>query len=58
MTQCNPVRFGFARHFSREVKGDFAGGAISSDGGALLLREADRRLNLLKRFAGCFQEWT
>lgn len=56
MTECNQVSFGFARHFSREVKGDFAGGTISSDGGALLLREADRRLNLLQRFAGCFQD--
>lgn len=56
MTECNQGSFGFARHFSRAVKADFAGGAISSDGGALLLREADRRLNLLKRFAGCFQD--
>ena len=56
MTECNQVSFSFARHFSREVKADFAGGSISSEGGALLLREADRRLNLLKRFAGCFHD--
>lgn len=56
MTECNQVSFRFARHFLREVKADFAGGAISSDGGALLLREADRRLNLLKRFASCFHD--
>ena len=56
MTECNQVSFGFARHFSREVKADFAGGAISSDGGALLLRQADRRLNLLQRLAACFQD--
>jgi len=56
MTECNQVSFGFARHFSRAVKADFAGGAISSDGGALLLREAERRLDLVKRFVGCFQD--
>lgn len=54
MAECNQVSFSFARHFSREVKADFAGGAIN--GGALLLREADRRLNLLQRFAGCFHD--
>ena len=32
----------------------FDGGRISSDGGALLLRETDRRHHLLARLAGCF----
>jgi hypothetical protein len=32
----------------------FDGGAISSDGGALLLRQIDKRLNLLPRLAECF----
>ncbi|MCP6726255.1 transposase, partial [Klebsiella pneumoniae] len=32
----------------------FDGGAISSDGGALLLRQTDQRLNLLERFSQCF----
>jgi hypothetical protein len=32
----------------------FDGGAISSDGGSLLLRETDQRLNLLARFSTCF----
>ncbi len=56
MTECNQDSFSFAPHFSREVKAEFAGGWISSDGGALLLREADRRLNLLDRFSGCFRD--
>ena len=56
MTECNQVSFSFAPHFLREVKADFAGGTISSDGGAILLREADRRLNLLQRFTGCFRD--
>lgn len=56
MTECNQVSFNFARHFSRSVQADFAGGQISSDGGALLLREADRRLDLLARFTSCFHD--
>jgi hypothetical protein len=40
----------------------FDGGTISSDGGGLLLRQTDERLNLLPRLANCFldgrnQDW-
>jgi len=44
----------FYSHFSRRVQAEFTAGRVSSDGGALLLREADRRINLLGRLAGCF----
>jgi len=54
MTECTQSSFGFKAHFSREVVARFDGGTITSDGGALLLREADRRLNLLPRLADCF----
>lgn len=54
MTECNQVSFTFARHFSRDIVARFDGGTISSDGGALLLRETDKRLNLLPRLAECF----
>jgi hypothetical protein len=54
MTECIPSRFGFAKHFSREVVGEFSGGRMSSDGGALLLREVDQKMNLLPRFSQCF----
>ena len=54
MTECNQSRFEFATHFRREVVAEFSGGTISSDGGALLLRETDRRMNLLPRLAQCF----
>jgi hypothetical protein len=54
MTECNQSSFGFEAHFSREVVARFDGGTITSDGGALLLRETDRRLNLLPRLAQCF----
>jgi len=36
------------------VVGSFDGGTISSDGGAFLLRQTDKRLNLLPRLAACF----
>ncbi len=34
--------------------GSFDGGTISSDGGAFLLRQTDKKLNLLPRLAACF----
>jgi hypothetical protein len=54
MTQCTQSSFEFKAHYSREVVARFDGGAISSDGGSLLLRETDQRLNLLGRFSRCF----
>jgi hypothetical protein len=54
MTECTQSSFGFAAWGKREIVARFDGGAISSDGGALLLRETDRRLNLLSRLAACF----
>jgi hypothetical protein len=56
MTQCNQESFEFEAHFSRDVVARFDGGAMTSDGGALLLRETNRRLNLLPRLAACFQD--
>jgi hypothetical protein len=38
------------------VVASFDGGRISSDGGALLLCETDRKLSLLDRFAECFDD--
>ena len=56
MTECNETVFPFAPHFSRQVVARFNGGAITSDGGALLLRETDARLKLVSRLAGCFED--
>jgi hypothetical protein len=38
------------------VEAGFTAGQVSSDGGALLLRELDRKINLLGRLAGCFRD--
>jgi hypothetical protein len=54
MTECTQSTFEFAAHFSRQVVARFDGGTITTDGGGLLLRETDLRLNLLPRLAECF----
>jgi hypothetical protein len=54
MTECSQSSFGFEALGAREIVARFDGGAISSDGGALLLRQTDRRLNLVPRLAECF----
>jgi hypothetical protein len=54
MTECNQSTFEFAAHFSRQVVARFDGGTLTTDSGGLLLRETDRRLNLLPRLAECF----
>jgi hypothetical protein len=54
MTECNQETFAFTAHFSRRVESGFTAGQVSSDGGALLLREVDRKIKLLGRLAGCF----
>ena len=54
MTECTQSSFEFKACGSREIVARFDGGTISSDGGALLLRQTDQRLNLLPRLAECF----
>jgi hypothetical protein len=56
MTECTQSQFEFAPHFSRQVVARFDGGQMTTDAGGLLLRETDRRLNLLPRFAQCFAD--
>jgi hypothetical protein len=40
----------------RRFEVDFSAGRVSSDGGGLLLREANRRLRLSERLASCFTD--
>jgi hypothetical protein len=54
MTECNQFTFGFEAFGRRKIVASFDGGTISSDGGAFLLRQTDKRLNLFSRLAGCF----
>ena len=56
MTECTQETFQFAAHFSRQVVAEFSADRLTSDGGVLLLRQVDRRLDLLRRFAQCFAD--
>src|SRR5208337_1052278 len=56
MTECKQETFAFTAHFSRRVEAGFTAGQVSSDGGSLLLRETDRKINLLGRLSACFSD--
>jgi hypothetical protein len=56
-TECTQVKDVFQALGRREIVADFNGGSISSDGGALLLRELENRTAILRRFAGCFIDY-
>jgi Transposase DDE domain group 1 len=55
-TECNLDSFDFASLGSRKVTAAFDGGAITSNAGAVLLREVDRVLGLSRRVAACFTD--
>ena len=55
-TECNGTPIVFQVHGRREVTASFDGGRLSSDGGALLLREADNVFGVTGRLAGCFSD--
>ena len=46
MTECTQVSFDFPPVKRRRIEARFSGGDITSGGGLLLLRQADRRLLL------------
>ncbi len=51
MTDCSSDRLSFPACRGRRVEADFDGGAVTSNGGTLLLRQADRRLGLMAAVA-------
>ena len=53
-TACQQVTFQFHALGARTVVADFSGGYLSSDGGALLLRQVDRSVGLSRALADCF----
>ena len=56
MTECSETLFPFEAHFSRQVVAQFAGDWLTTEGGSLLLRQADRKIGLLRRVADCFTD--
>lgn len=56
ITECTQRTFDFQPVGRRQLSARFDGGDISSDGGALLLRETERRIGVVGRFATCFRD--
>jgi hypothetical protein len=56
MTDCTARQLELEGLGRRRVEAAFNGGWVSSDGGALLLREAEKRTGILRRFAECFTD--
>ena len=56
MTECNQNQFAFAAHFSRQVSARFSERQLSTEGGALLLRETDHKIGLLSRVTQCLSD--
>lgn len=55
-TQCTQQTFEFHALGRREVVGTFDGGRITSDGGGVLLREAERIVGVIRQLAACFHD--
>ena len=55
-TDCSAIQLDFEGFEGRQVVGGFDGGAVTSNGGAVLLREADRAIGLTAKVARCFRD--
>ncbi len=55
-TRCISDQLEFEAFDGRRVVAGFDGGLVTSDAGALLLREADRAIGLIERVAACFTD--
>jgi hypothetical protein len=56
MPKCTADSLTFGRLGRRRIEANFRGGAISSDGGLMLLREVDRRLGLSDAVAAALHD--
>ena len=56
MTKCSETCFAFQPLGPRTVSARFDGGYVTSDGGALLLGDVERRTGILRRLAACFTD--
>jgi hypothetical protein len=57
MTECKEQKWLFQDLGNRKVEVDFGGGYLSSDGGAIILREFELQQGLIKALAGCFVDY-
>jgi hypothetical protein len=56
MTDLTTERDLFPAFRSRKIEARFDGGSVTSDGGSLLVRQADRRVGLTRRLAGLLED--
>lgn len=56
MTECNRTTLQFSSLSRKKILADFNGGRLTSDAGALLLREANRRTGLIAHLANCISD--
>jgi len=57
MTDCDQQTFPFQDCGSKKVVADFSGGFLSSDGGAVLLREIEHRKKIVSQLSRCFTDY-
>lgn len=56
-TECNQFGLGFHPLKQRDIRAQFDGGAITTEGGGLLLREVEKRIGIVRQFAACFRDY-
>lgn len=56
-TECKSHQLKLQPLLSRDVIAKFDGGNITSDAGAIVLREMEKRTHILKRFSQCFEDF-
>ena len=56
MTDCNGLPLVFSSLGPKKIQADFAGGKITSDAGAALLREVDKRIGLIDALVDCIAD--
>jgi len=56
MTECNGLHLEFSSLGGKKIQADFHGGQLTSDAGAALLREVDRRIGLIDAVTNCITD--
>lgn len=56
MDQDRQIRLSFTRVSGKQVEADFEGGNVTSDGGALFLREVDQGAGIIRRLASAIRD--
>ncbi|MHB9071816.1 MAG: transposase [Sedimentisphaerales bacterium] len=56
MTDCNTQPLLFSNLKNKKIQADFNGGSLTSDAGAVLLREVDNRIGLINAINRCIPD--